>query len=79
MIRVETTIKGSNHFPFSSMSISSGQASPKVKARHPGLLGPMGVRELSLSGSQLVFGCAYLLGAAKLLFWAVLKLWLFEW
>ena len=70
MIRVEATVKGDNHFPFSSKWTGSGQVGPKVKTRHPGLDRPMVAQELNLSGSQLVVGCICFLGAAKLLLWA---------
>lgn len=79
MIRVKaTTIKGDNHLPFSGASIGSGQVSPGVKMRHPGLFRPTVAHEVNLSGSQLVVGCICFLGAAGLLLWAFLKLWLFE-
>lgn len=78
MIRVEAPIKGGNHFPFSSVATNSEPASPGVERRHPGLVRCMAAHELNLGGSQLVVGCICFLGAAKLLLWAFLKLWLFE-
>ncbi len=78
MIRVEATVKGDNHFPISSPWTVSGQVSSKAKTWHPGLVRPMVAHGLNLSGSQLVVGCICFLGAAKLLLWALIKLWLFE-
>lgn len=78
MIRVEATIKGDNHFPISGLWTGSGQVSSKAKTRHPGLVRPMAAHGLNLSGSQLVVGCISFLGLAKLLLWALIKLWLFE-
>ena len=78
MIRVEATVKGDSRSPFRSTWTGSGQVGPNVNTRHPGLVRPMVERELNLSGSQLIVGCMYFLGAAKLLLWALLKLWLFE-
>ncbi len=78
MIRVEPTIKGDNHFPISSLWTGSGQISSEARTRHPGLVRPMVAHELNLSGSQLVVRCICFLGVAKLLLWALIKLWLFE-
>ena len=78
MIRVEATIKGDIHFPFSVTWTGINQASPRAKTRHPGSVRDVAAREPALNGSQLVVGCACFLGAAKLLFWAFLRLWLFE-
>lgn len=78
MISAEATIKGNNQLSFPGPLTGSHQANPKAKARHAGSVRHTIARELNLSGSQLVVGCACFLGAANLLLWALLKLWLFE-
>jgi hypothetical protein len=78
MLRVEARIKSDKHIPFSIAGTEADRVSPKTKPRHAGSDHDVATCELNLSGSQLVFGCACFLGAAKLFLWALLKLWLFE-
>jgi len=78
MLRVGATIKNDNVIPLSITRVGIDQISPKVKLRETGLVRHKAARELKLSGSQLIVGCVFFLGAAKLLLWAILKLWLFE-
>jgi hypothetical protein len=75
MLRVEAKIRNDDQIPFSIAWAGTDRISPE---RHPGLVHVVAERELKLSGYQLVFGCACFLGAAKLLLWGFLKLWLFE-
>ena len=77
MIRVEETMKNDIHIPFSITWTGTGQASPEAKARLAGLVRDGAARGLNLSGSQLVAGCVCFLGAAQLVLWGLLKLWLF--
>ncbi len=77
MLRVEATIRNDNHIPFSITWTGTDQVSPKAKTHHAGLVRDVAARELNLSGSQLIVGCACFPGAAKLVLWALLKLWLF--
>ncbi len=77
MLRVEETIRNDNHIPFSITWTSTDPLSPE-KTRHAGLVGDMAARELNFSGSHLVVACVCFLGAAKVLLWILLKLWLFE-
>ena len=78
MIHIESTIRCDNRAPFSMTWTGVDQASPEAETRDAGLVRHAAARELSLTGSQLVAGCACLLGATKLLLWALLKLWLSE-
>src|SRR5260370_10371270 len=54
------------------------QVGPKTQIRNAESVRHTAVRELNLTGSQLVVGCMCFLGAIRLVLWAVLKLWLFE-
>jgi len=78
MLRAAATIRNDKHLPFSITGIGTGRVSPKVKTHHAAPVRHVAACELNLSGYQLVVGCACFLGAAKLLLWALLKLWLFE-
>ena len=78
MLRVEATIRSDKHIPFSITGTDADRVSPKVKTHHAAPVRHVAACELNLSGYQLVVGCACFLGAAKLLLWALLKLWLFE-
>jgi hypothetical protein len=75
MLCVEATIGSGKHTPFSVMEIGADRVRPKAKTYHARSVRGVPACELSLSG---YFGCAFFLGATKLLAWAVLKLWLFE-
>ena len=77
MLRIEATIRSDKHIPFSTTASGTACVNPKAKTyagsvRHA----PAGV--LNRRGCQLGFRRAYFPGAAKLLLWALLKLWLFE-
>lgn len=52
---------------------SSQDTDPQCQSDHH-----TAVRELNLTGSQLVVGCMCFLTTIRLALWAVLKLWLFE-
>jgi hypothetical protein len=78
MLRVAATIRNDKHLPFSILGTGTGHVSPKVKTSHSGPVRDVATCELNLSKHQLVVGCACFLGVAKLLLWALLKLWLFE-
>ena len=77
MIRVETSIEGENHIPFSMTWAGTGQASLDARMHRAGSSRCAPARELNLSGYQLLTGCALLMGLATAFLWA-LKLWLFE-
>jgi hypothetical protein len=77
MLRIEATIRSDKHIPFSTTASDTGWVSPKAKTyaesvRH------VAACVVNRSGCQLDFRRAYFLGTAKLLLWALLKLWLFE-
>ena len=75
MLRVETTIGTESHIPFSWAD--TGQTGPEAKTRRVGSNRGLAARELNLSGYQLLFGSAFLMGFATFLLW-VFKLWLLE-
>lgn len=60
------------------MATDADRVSPKAKTYHAGSVRDVAACELNLSGSQLVFAYACFPGAAKLLLWDLLKLWLIE-
>ena len=78
MIHIESTIRNDNRIPFSATWTGIDHASPKAKSRRTGLVRHATAREINLNGSELIVGCVCFLGTAKLLLWALLKLWLFE-
>lgn len=78
MFRVEATLGSARENPFSITGTGDGRLIPKARTYHDGTVRDAVARELNLSGYQLVAGCAWFLGAAQLLLWAILRLWLFE-
>ncbi len=78
MLSVEATIRSDDHIPFSITATGNERVSPKVVSTHVGSGRDVATCELNLSGSQLAVRCVFFLGSAKLLVWALLKLWLFE-
>jgi hypothetical protein len=74
----EAAVKNRNQIPFSIAWTRTDRTSPGPKTRHAGLGRDVAARDLKLGGYQVVFGCASFVGVAKLLVWAVLKLWVFE-
>jgi len=78
MIRVEETRRNDKRIPFLVTWTSAHQVVPKTQIRDAESVRHTAVRELNLTGSQLVVGCMCVLGAIRLVLWAVLKLWLFE-
>ena len=78
MFRAETTLGSDKENPFSITGTGGGRVISKARTYHNGSVRDAVARELNLSGYQLVAGCACLLGGAKLLLWAILRLWLFE-
>jgi len=78
MLHVEAAIRNDEHIPFSITWTDFDRKNPEARIHHAGSVRDVVARELTLSGSQLVVGCDCFLGAAKLLLWGVLKLWLFE-
>ena len=78
MFRAEATLTSDKHIPFSITGTGAGAVIPKATTYHDGFIRDVGAREVNLSGYQLVVGFACFLGAAQLLLWAILKLWLFE-
>jgi hypothetical protein len=64
--------------PFVARWTDAGQGNGKTQTLNTGSIRRPAVRELNLTGSQLVVGCMCFLGAIRLVLWAVLKLWLFE-
>ena len=78
MFRVEATLGSDKENPFSIAGTGAGRVIPKARTYHDGSVRHEVERELTLSGSQLVAGYACFLGAAQLLLWAILRLWLFE-
>jgi hypothetical protein len=77
MLRGEITIDTENHIPFSIAWSSTGHTSLAAKAHHAGLARAAAARELSLSGYQLLFGCAVLAAFGGVFLWA-LNVWLFR-
>jgi len=78
MLSVEATIGNNDHIPFSITAAGNGRVSPQVVTSRIGSGRDAAPRELNVSGSQLAVRCVFFLGSAKLLMWALLKLWLFE-
>jgi hypothetical protein len=78
MIRVEETRRNNIRIPFFVTWTSADQVAPKTQILNAESVRHTAVRELNLTGSQLVVGCMCFLGAIRLVLWAVLKLWLFE-
>ncbi len=78
MIRVEEPRMKAKRIPFLVTWTSADQVAPKTQIRNAESVRHTAVRELDLTGSQLVVGCMCFLGAIRLVLWAVLKLWLFE-
>ncbi len=78
MLGVEATIRSHTHIPFSVTGADADRVSPKAETYHARSVRDVAACEVNLTGYQLVVGCACFLGAAKLLLWALLKLWLFE-
>jgi len=78
MIRVEEPTMNAKRIPFLVTGTSADQVAPKTQIRNGESVRHTAVRELNLTGSQLVVGCMCFLGAIRLVLWAVLKLWIFE-
>ena len=78
MIRVEEPRMNAKLIPFLVTLTSADQVAPKTQIRNAESVRHTAVRELNLTGSQLVVGCMCFLGAIRLVLWAILKLWLFE-
>ena len=78
MIRVEEPRMNAKLIPFLVTLASADQVALKTQIRNAKSVRHTAVRELNLTGSQLVVGCMCFLGAIRLVLWAVLKLWLFE-
>jgi hypothetical protein len=78
MLRVEATIRSDKHIPFPITGTGTDCASPKAKAHHAGSFRDVAACELNVGGSQSVVGCACFLGAGRLFWWALRRLWLFE-
>ncbi len=78
MIRVEEPRMNAKRIPSLVTWTSADQVAPKTQIRNAESVRHTAVRELNLTGSQLVVGCMCFLGAIRLVLWAVLKLWLFE-
>jgi hypothetical protein len=74
----EAAVRNRNQIPFSIAWSGTDRTSPGPKTRHAGLVRDVAAGDLNLGGYQVVFGCASFVGVAKLLVWAVLKLWVFE-
>jgi hypothetical protein len=77
MRRVEATIRNDKEIPFSITAVGADRVSLKADTHYAGLVCEVASCELNLAGSQLIFGCACFLGAARLFLWALFKLWLF--
>jgi hypothetical protein len=77
MIHVETAKGNDKRVPFVARWTDAGQGNGKTQTLNTGSIRRPAVRELNLTGSQLVVGCMCFLGAIRLVL-AVLKLWLFE-
>lgn len=78
MLHVGGTIRKAKYVPFSIAAAGNERVSPNVITRHAVSVRDAAARDLDFSGSQFAVGCVFFLGAAKLLMWALLKLWLFE-
>jgi hypothetical protein len=78
MIHVETAEGNDKRVPFLVTLTSADQIAPKTQVSNAESVRHTAVRELNLTGCQLVVGCMCFLGAIRLVLWAVLKLWLFE-
>ena len=77
MLRVETAVGTENRISFPITWAGTGQANPDARIQHAESAGGIAARGLNLSGYQVLFGCALLLGLAGAFLWA-LKLWLFQ-
>jgi hypothetical protein len=77
MLRVETTIGTENRVPFSLTWAGDKRVKPDARGSQIAATRVVAARGLTLSGYQLLFGCAFLLGLAGVALWA-LELWLFE-
>jgi hypothetical protein len=78
MIHVETAKGNDKRVPLAVRWIDAGQVSPTTQTLSPGSIRRAAVRELNLTGGQLVVGCICFLSTMSLALWAVVKLWLFE-
>jgi hypothetical protein len=78
VIRVEETLKNDKHVLLTIVWPGSEPVRPEAKTRQAGLIRGAATRVVNLRSSRLVAGCIGFLVAAKILWCAVLKLWLFE-
>lgn len=78
MLHAGETNESANCIPFSITAAGNERVTPKATTRSAGADRDAAARELNLSGPQLAVGFVFFLSAAKLLMWALVKLWLFE-
>lgn len=77
MLRVGAAVGSENHISVSVTWPGAGQAIHDGRIRHEGSTRSAAQRGLNLSGYQVLFGCAFLIGLGGAFLWA-LKLWLFQ-
>ena len=78
MFHIEVTTTGDKRYPFSIIRTGVERMSAEAKTYRAGSAREVATRGLHLNGYQLILGCAFFLGTAQLLLWAVLRLWLFQ-
>jgi hypothetical protein len=78
MIRADEIRKGEGQIQFSLAVLDTTQLRPKTKIDASNSARPSTGEGINLSGSQVLVGFVSALCGASLLFWTVLKLWLFE-
>lgn len=78
MLHAGETNESANYIPFSITAAGNERVTPKTANRPAGPDRDAAARELNVSGPQLAVRFVFFLGAAKLLMWALVKLWLFE-
>ncbi len=78
MIRAEEIRKGDSQIQFSLQVLDYTQLQPKAKIEAVDTAASAEEQGLILSGSQVLIGFLTALSGVCLLFWAFLRLWLYE-
>ncbi|MGB9472694.1 MAG: hypothetical protein WBQ59_25330 [Candidatus Acidiferrum sp.] len=78
MIRAEEIRKGDSQIQFSLQVLDYAQLQPKSKIEAVDTAASAEEQGLILSGSQVLIGFLTALSGVCLLFWAFLRLWLYE-
>lgn len=78
MIRTHEIRKGDGQIQFSLAVLDMPQFRPRLKTRNADPALSLSRDSINLSGSHVLIGSLSALSAVGLLFWAIIRLWLFE-